>query len=204
MDSSSENLMGGIWSGIWKLNVPNKIKHFIWKALNRYLPTRDNLRKRGMEVIPICPWCEKEVESIDHVLFLCQRAASIWSLVWNKELSRVSFNSYFVDHWISLSSSYSREEIKLIKFGCWTIWLDRNKITHDLPVPNSEVRSRWILNYVDNFVQKSSGLRGLLLSQPSSLVSGKLFQQSPPPVDFLKLNVDASWSSLAQATGCGV
>ena len=35
-----------LWSGIWKLKVPGKIKHFLWRACTNCLPTKENLLKR--------------------------------------------------------------------------------------------------------------------------------------------------------------
>lgn len=138
------------------------------------------------------------------MIFRCQMTTSIWRLVWNKELSRVSFNSCFVDWWISLSSSCSKEEIELISFRCWAIWLDRNKIIHDSPVPNLEVCNQWILNYAKDFAHKSFGSRGLLPPQPLPHVSEEPIRWCPPPANFLKLNVDVAWSPLPQTMGQSV
>ena len=35
----------GFWKSIWKLKVPGKIKHFLWKACTNSLPTKENLLK---------------------------------------------------------------------------------------------------------------------------------------------------------------
>lgn len=33
------------WKGVWNLRVPNKIKHFDWRACNNALPTMVNLHQ---------------------------------------------------------------------------------------------------------------------------------------------------------------
>ena len=38
------------WRKIWKLNIPPMIKHFLWRALINSLPTKLNLKKRGVQV----------------------------------------------------------------------------------------------------------------------------------------------------------
>lgn len=41
INSSASNSTGGqkIWKQMWKLNIPKKIKHFIWRAIHNILPT---------------------------------------------------------------------------------------------------------------------------------------------------------------------
>ena len=34
------------WKSIWKMKVPGKIKHFLWKACTNSLPAKANLIKR--------------------------------------------------------------------------------------------------------------------------------------------------------------
>ena len=43
---SNRNGGSGLWSSIWKLKVPGKIKHFLWKASTDSLPTEANLLKK--------------------------------------------------------------------------------------------------------------------------------------------------------------
>lgn len=80
-ESSSDLQMTPLWDKIWKLKVPGKIKHFLWKALNNSLPTKLNIIKKGIDAIPLCPNCHKCVESVDHTLFSCSHASEIWDLV---------------------------------------------------------------------------------------------------------------------------
>lgn len=35
------------WSKIWGLDIPNKVKHFLFRFMNNMLPCRRNLAKRG-------------------------------------------------------------------------------------------------------------------------------------------------------------
>lgn len=47
-EASGSNSATGFWSSIWKLQVPGKVKHFLWKACSNNLPTKQNLVKRKM------------------------------------------------------------------------------------------------------------------------------------------------------------
>ena len=45
--SSSDVEAGkGLWNGIWKLKVLNKVKHFLWHAVRESLPTKCNMHRR--------------------------------------------------------------------------------------------------------------------------------------------------------------
>ena len=35
----------GLWNGIWKLRVPPKVRHFLWRVVCDALPTKINLLK---------------------------------------------------------------------------------------------------------------------------------------------------------------
>ena len=44
--SSSSSLMSSnnIWKKIWKLKVPNKVRHFLWRVVRDSLRTKQNLK----------------------------------------------------------------------------------------------------------------------------------------------------------------
>lgn len=49
--------VAGLWSRIWKLKVPGKIKHFLWRACSNYFPTKVNLMKRKILAELLCHLC---------------------------------------------------------------------------------------------------------------------------------------------------
>ena len=60
-----------IWSKIWKIRGPERIKMFLWRVATNTLPTRENLMTR-MDITE--PWCvlyNQEVESASHLFFKC-------------------------------------------------------------------------------------------------------------------------------------
>ncbi|KAK2642411.1 hypothetical protein Ddye_024174 [Dipteronia dyeriana] len=58
---------------LWKLEMPFKVKIFIWKACNNYIPTLSKLESRGMKVKNIYPLCRRDAESTLHVLWECHK-----------------------------------------------------------------------------------------------------------------------------------
>ncbi len=67
-EGSNANQLRRFWKSLWKLNVPSKCKHSLWRACTSSLPTRDNLRHRGIMVDPKCLFCKAATETITHIL----------------------------------------------------------------------------------------------------------------------------------------
>jgi hypothetical protein len=67
-----------VWEIIWSLNIPSKVKIFLWKALHGVLPGMAILANRHIKVSTQCPVCKNGPEDICHVLFGCLRAKEVW------------------------------------------------------------------------------------------------------------------------------
>ncbi|KAF2562219.1 hypothetical protein F2Q70_00016758 [Brassica cretica] len=46
-----------LWSSIWKIKAPPKIKNFIWRSLSGALAVKERLRTRGIPVDSMCLGC---------------------------------------------------------------------------------------------------------------------------------------------------
>ena len=68
----------GFWNGIWKLKVPNKVKHFLWRAVREALPTKCNLHRRQVLSSGICDACGDYGEDEIHALWFCDAVKPIW------------------------------------------------------------------------------------------------------------------------------
>jgi hypothetical protein len=66
-----------VWSTLWSLNVPAKIKFFGWKALHGLVPGRGILANRHIKVSAQCPICNSGCENIKHLMFTCKRAKEV-------------------------------------------------------------------------------------------------------------------------------
>lgn len=64
--SSSPANAGLVWKKIWKVGVPNKIRHFIWHAAKDSRPTKQNLQAWHIPVGEVCDGCGDHTESILH------------------------------------------------------------------------------------------------------------------------------------------
>ncbi|KAL4610409.1 hypothetical protein ACB092_08G047800 [Castanea dentata] len=76
--SSASTGVGSVWKKIWKVQVPNKIRHFLWRAAKDSLPTKQNLVARHIPVGNICDGCGDHSESVLHALWLYDQVRSVW------------------------------------------------------------------------------------------------------------------------------
>lgn len=73
-----------VWKKIWKLQVPERVRFFIWQASHGKLITNQWRFKRGLGS-PFCHHCSQEVETVVHVLRDCPLASFLWSHLVNPD-----------------------------------------------------------------------------------------------------------------------
>ncbi|KAL6191125.1 hypothetical protein ACLB2K_037517 [Fragaria x ananassa] len=61
-----------IWSLIWDLSVPKKVKFFLWRACHGFLPSAERLFKRKIRSHGGCERCGDREKSVIHSLWYCQ------------------------------------------------------------------------------------------------------------------------------------
>ncbi|CAA7053967.1 unnamed protein product [Microthlaspi erraticum] len=130
-ENQSENQQSSInWNAdIWLGNFSLKLKIFLWKILQRALPTGENLLNRGMFENVCCAHCG-ELETTEHLFFLCYFARKVWSLAPSTttlDLSSISFEESIkiLKRLICLPPSGITSG-PLFPWICWTIWSARN------------------------------------------------------------------------------
>ncbi|KAK9000594.1 hypothetical protein V6N11_081085 [Hibiscus sabdariffa] len=62
-----------IWKAIWRLNVPQRIRLFLWIAFQQKLMTNATRHYRHLAPSPTCPLCNSQPEMIIHALH-----ATLW------------------------------------------------------------------------------------------------------------------------------
>ena len=64
---------------IWKMKIPSKVAHFVWRLVRDRLPTRANLRRRNVQLDDYrCLFCSSHEEEVSHTFFGCQRIMPLW------------------------------------------------------------------------------------------------------------------------------
>ncbi|XP_073318192.1 uncharacterized protein [Primulina huaijiensis] len=77
----------GNWKALWKVDVPPKIKNFLWRACRKCLPHRINLQKRGIQVSALSVVCNKDMETSCHTFITCPYTRECWA---NAKLNQVA------------------------------------------------------------------------------------------------------------------
>jgi hypothetical protein len=76
-----ENLdqsQGFRWKEIWHTKCTPTVRQFLWRIAHNSLPVRLNLQRRGIDIDPICPSCNRLNEDGCHLFFRCKKAKVLW------------------------------------------------------------------------------------------------------------------------------
>lgn len=66
------------WSHFWKFKLPRRILMFVWKFINRAIPTVDTLRRHHLNVNIDCVFCHPAEETMEHIFMYCPFVRAIW------------------------------------------------------------------------------------------------------------------------------
>ena len=117
------------WNRVWKLHVPKKVKHFLWRASRESLPTELNLFSQHILHDKLCSLCEEHPEDTIpedtiHCLWLCDRVRCIWLSNPIFSLPRSKIFRIFGD----LVSAVLPTHAQILLLCAWCIWIRRNKL----------------------------------------------------------------------------
>ncbi|KAL4574594.1 hypothetical protein LXL04_021428 [Taraxacum kok-saghyz] len=93
----------------WSKIVPLNVRCFIWRTTLRKIPVSANLMSRGIMVqSDLCPLCEAEKETVDHLFTTCKTAEGVkeWIFKWCGIPSKETQNiEEYLDHAASWGNS---------------------------------------------------------------------------------------------------
>ncbi|XP_076901327.1 uncharacterized protein LOC143555704 [Bidens hawaiensis] len=126
----------------WNNFVPKKVGILAWMAEMERIPVLFSLAKRGVAVESIvCPVCEENLESAEHLLVSCQFAQSIWSIItnWCKVPAIFAFSTrdLLEFHKYALLSSRKAKTFHAVCLTTiWCLWCTRNRWVFERKSPN--------------------------------------------------------------------
>lgn len=125
-ESSSAMLFRWLWRKNWKLRIPGKIKHFLWRAFHESLPTSHNLFRRKIISSPFCQVCNQEVETTSHVLWSCPLAQNTWALVPGRMQKLPNQGDDFARLMVWIFQNFPKAAVEEWATIAWSIWSARN------------------------------------------------------------------------------
>ena len=102
-----------------------------WLALLQRLPTKDRLRRWGLNVTAECVLCSSALETHHHLFFECSFSSTIWQGFTSQIRENPPADLHAAAAWIlSSSNRISREEVILLKLifqsTIYLVWKERN------------------------------------------------------------------------------
>ncbi|KAL8555834.1 hypothetical protein ACS0TY_003595 [Phlomoides rotata] len=210
----------GKW--IWGAFIPTKRSTLLWRVIYGKLPTWDFLRRRGFEGPSRCALCGRNEEDLDHLWCHCPWARVIFdkvSSVFNVHL----IYDFGIHHCLlqAMAKTFSPQILSIWRFAVvtmiWLIWDQRNRYIFD----GETARTSCTIAQFWAFMREANGTRlghmhnkvldlSILFTfgiegWPSKAPSIVGIRWQPPPIHYLKVNVDGGADGApGRITGGGV
>ena len=135
----------------WKGLAPPRAEVLVWFVLQERLNTRERLCKLNIlpPVSAPCPFCQVEVESVEHLFFGCLLPWSLWTdclswwgITWCCPKNPASF----FQAWCGVAFYGLEKKLWVMLFYVliWSIWNIRNRIVFENMKPDWEMEKRQV------------------------------------------------------------
>ncbi|PNY05394.1 ribonuclease H [Trifolium pratense] len=191
-----------VWRRIWRLQVLERVRSFIWLVRHDRLIT--NYRKSKMHICaPWCKHCVKAIEDTMHVLRDFPLAKVVWCNLMNSAVGDIFYAANLED-WITLNLNQDLGKEKegtwscVWAVGCHFLWFWRNKEAHGdesrrLSQPWQLIMSQFQHYQQANILHVASHVRHKAVVQ---------IGWTRPEEDWIMLNTDGA-SRPSSSAGCG-
>ncbi|PPD92765.1 hypothetical protein GOBAR_DD10294 [Gossypium barbadense] len=119
-----------LFTSIWDISIPTKIKIHLWRLLKDYVPHYGNLVKRRLRVESVCPLCMSEPEDSHHILWYCSILRQLWvqlKIAVNFDIFTSDRKTNFVSAFLAMDNNFK----KLSAISLWALWYKRNKMVNE-------------------------------------------------------------------------
>ncbi|XP_060964152.1 uncharacterized protein LOC115722573 [Cannabis sativa] len=182
------------WKFIWGSHLTPKIKNFIWRVFNHWIPTKLELAKRGMVIDTHCELCTFQNENICHALWHCPKVQNVWKLFGFPKLIPLNLTKVADVLWWVHEHLPNEEFFKFMGLT-WLVWQRRNNFVFQHKILDENIWTSWAIDLISTHLephQKTSKNPAMKLN----------FAWIPPPQNYFLINTDASL--IARQQGCGL
>ncbi|KAK3218996.1 hypothetical protein Dsin_012966 [Dipteronia sinensis] len=191
---------GCCWKNIWNMELPSKIKIFLWKACHNWLPKMVNLARRRVSVDGFCPVCKNNYETTLHAIWGCSGLKVVRSSFgFLKGMNSGKFQE-FQDFFNSCVQTLDSDVMVLLCVIWWRNWHLRNQLVHESGRSGLKAVVSWSMNYISNY--RDAMLTGAAARKRD--VIPKAVKWEAPRRGVFKLNTDAALDVRLLRTGLGM
>jgi hypothetical protein len=123
------------WKAIWGVHAPKRVSFFVWSAVWGRILTVDNLMRRGYQLAGWCCMCQRDGETINHLLIHCDKAVGLWSFVFQKFGITWVLSGCVLDLLFGWYNGLGKVQSKIWNMVplclLWTLWCERNNRTFE-------------------------------------------------------------------------
>lgn len=198
LGSSNQESQKQFWKAIWELQVPHKIKHFIWRACHNALPTKCNLVRWKIITSEVCELCNEGPEDVLHALWKCRVVEGVWSChSWSQQALNPSPLTVcdLLDCFLQVTEDFRKEIFSVL---AWCLWNQRNALHFGRSVQPITNISSLASNFLQEFLAAQEEE-----AQPVHMPITQ-HQWKPPKQGYFKINFDAVVFKSLNLAGIGV
>lgn len=129
--SSAPSGERAVWKKLWKLEIPPKVRVFVWKAINNGLPIIANRSYRHLDKSSTCDICASKLEDVFHALIECPHARGLrMAMVDSWQLPvEVDIENHGLEWFMMMLDNQPPKVMKNFIMVLWRAWHVRNSIT---------------------------------------------------------------------------
>uniref|UniRef100_A0A2N9G3M9 CCHC-type domain-containing protein n=1 Tax=Fagus sylvatica TaxID=28930 RepID=A0A2N9G3M9_FAGSY len=194
-ESSSGYPMAKVWRAVWKVQLPNNIKVFTWRALHNALPTLVNLERRKISQSIWCPRCKLQAETVLHAIWECDEVANCWS----ESTMAVNYKLHFGDFTQLVWEIFEKQGVEGLETFMsisYQIWVSRNPLAFEgiLMAPSQIFKTA---------TRERDEYKSVLLTKSPS-ITRSIPKWRAPEGEMYKLNFDGALFKTLTSAGIGV
>lgn len=184
------------WSKLWNIDVPCKVRVFVWRLAKVSLPTADVRASRKMADSDVCSVCNSAPDSWHHSLLECSLAKGVWALTDEDIVDYIAASKQPDPKlWLfDLIDNLPQAAVVKVLVTLWAIWWAKRKAVHEKEYQSPLSTFLFIERFLDDVQIAGEPGRRSCTRQPLHATHTVSHRWIAPQTGFAKTNVDGGLS----------